>query len=149
MPIPVRRGNWRPGRTSLALFTIEVVTTFQAAVRGLDYLRHDPDPSTLLSKVQDSAPLTVWAALFIAAATLVFLGWASHWGQVIAAGHLLAMACYGAVAYGLVQNTGLGSGVRTPSGFLVTAIIHAALGFSILATLRRREVSQQLDDESG
>lgn len=146
MPL-LRRGGWRPGRTSFALFTIEVMMTVQAAIRGGDYLRRDPDPSTLLSHVQDDVPMRVWAALFIASAALVVLGWAGRWGRVIAAGHVLSMACYGAIGVGVLLVTGVGPGVRTPSGLIVTAIIHGALGFSILATLRRREVGQQLGDD--
>lgn len=146
-PRRVHRGPWRPGRASLALFVIQVVVTIQAAIRGLDYLRHDSDPSSLLSRVQDSAPLHAWAWLFIIAAAVVAAGLAAGWGQVVAVGHLLAMACYAGVGYGVLQVTGFGPGARTPSGLLAAAVIHGALGFSILALLRRREVSSQLADE--
>lgn len=120
--------------------------TVQAAIRGADYLRPDPDQSSLLSRVQDAAPLRVWAFLFIAAAALVAVGWVGRWGQIIAGGHMLAMVCYAAIGYGVLQVTGADSGVRTPSGLLLAGVIHGALGFSILATLRRREVSLELDD---
>lgn len=138
------RGGWQPGRTNFALFVIQVSVTVQCLTRGIDYLRPDTDTSSLLSKVQDSAPLHVWAALFVAAAVVVIVGILGGWGRVIAAGHLLAMAAYASVGYGVLQVTGFGPGVRTPSGLLWTAVIHGALGFSIFAVVRRRDVTHEL-----
>jgi len=148
----LKRGTWQPGRTgsasgtAMAIIQCAVIST--CAVRGLDYLRHDPDPSSVLSRVQDSAPLTWWGMFFIAAAIVAAAGLAGRWGAVAAIGHIMAMVAYAGIAFGLFLVTGLGPGVRTPWGLAMTAIIHGALGIGIFATIRRREMIAALPPES-
>lgn len=137
---PPRRGTWRPGQTNGALFVVQVVSLIVVAGRGLDYLRRDNDPSSVLSRVQDTAPLPVWGAVFLAAATIAAVGLVGRWGTVIAVGHILAMLGYASISFGLFQVTGLGPGFRTPWGLAGAAIIHGALGIGLLALLRRREL---------
>jgi hypothetical protein len=115
--------------------------------RGLDYLRPDLDPTSVLSRVQDSAPLPVWGVAFIAAATVSGVGLLGRWGLIAAVGHIAAMAAYAGIALGLFQSTGIGPGARTPVGLAVTAVIHGALGVGIFASLRRREMIAALPDE--
>lgn len=142
MPRPLRRGTWRPGQapTGTALFVVQCAVLCTCLIRGLDYLRPDTDTTSVLSKVQDSAPLAAWGLFFVAAACVALAGIAGRWGPVVAVGHIMAMVAYAGIAYGLFLATGVGPGVRTPVGLAVTAVIHGAIGVGIFASLRRREM---------
>lgn len=136
----LRRGTWAPGDAFGVLHVVQAGALVVCLVRGLDYLRRDVDVDSLLSRVQDSAPLTAWGALFVVAATAGLIGLAGRWALVLAAGHLAAAVAYSGVAYGLLLETGLGPGVRTPVGLGWAALVHGAFGFGIFAVLRRREI---------
>lgn len=139
----LRRGGWRPGQLSpAAVLVIEMAVVCACLTRGADYLRRDSDPTSILSKLQDSAPLPVWGAAFIAALAVMAVGMAGRWATLVAVGHLLAMLCYAGTAYGLFMVTGLGPGVRTPVGLAVAAIAHGAFGFGTFAALRQAEESE-------
>lgn len=144
MQVPLRRGTWRPGQvaTGTGLFVIQCAVLATCLIRGLDYLRPDLDPTSVLSRVQDSAPLPLWGVVFIAAVVTVLTGMAGGWGTAVGAGHLLAMIVYAGVGYGLLLETGLGPGVRTPAGLILTAVIHGALGVGTFAAMRRREEAE-------
>ncbi|TFV83170.1 hypothetical protein [Blastococcus sp. CT_GayMR16] len=138
--IRLRRGTWQPGQAFGVLLIVQIGALLVCLIRGLDYLRPDDDASSLLSRVQDSAPLTAWGALFIAAAITGAIGFIGRWGPVIAIGHLMAALSYASVAFGLFLVTGIGPGVRTPVGLAWAALVHGSLGVSIFAVLRRREL---------
>lgn len=142
MRVPLRRGTWRPGQapTGTALFVVQCAVLFTCLIRGLDYLRPDLDPTSVLSRVQDSAPLQAWGMFFVAATVVAVVGITGRWGAIVAVGHIMAMVAYAGIAYGLFLVTGLGPGVRTPMGLAVTGVIHGAIGVGIFASLRRREM---------
>lgn len=142
--LPLRRGSWRPGQagTGTTLFVIQCAVLATCLIRGLDYLRPDLDPTSVLSRVQDSAPLATWGLLFVAAVVIVVGGMLIGWGTAVGAGHLLAMIVYAGIGYGLFLVTGLGPGVRTPAGLVITAVIHGALGVGTFAAMRRREEAE-------
>jgi hypothetical protein len=138
-----RRGNWRPGQISATFILVaEVGVIVTSFTRGADYLRQDSDTSSVLSRVQDSAPLPVWGAAFILAFAVVAIGMAGRWGTLVGAGHLLAGALYGGIAFGLFLETHLGPGVRTPVGLAVASLIHGAFGLGTFAALRQAEESE-------
>lgn len=143
-----QRGTWRPRQGGNALFIVQCAVLSACVVRGLDYLRPDVDPGSVLSRVQDSAPLPAWGLCFIGAAAVVLAGLIGHWGTVVAVGHMAAMVAYAGIAHVLIMVTGYGPGVRTPWELAVLAVIHGALGFSIFATLRRRELTAALPPEA-
>lgn len=146
----LRRGTWRPGQSGsgTALFIVQCAVLSTCLVRGLDYLWPDVDATSVLSRVQDSAPLSAWGLFFIAAATVSTIGLIGRWALIIAVGHIMAMVAYGGIAYGLFLVTGFGPGIRTPWGLTVTAVIHGALGIGIFAAVRRRELIAALPRES-
>jgi hypothetical protein len=137
------RGNWRPGQISATfILVIEFGVIATCFTRGLDYLRRDTDAASVLSRVQDSAPLPVWGAAFVLALAIVAVGMVGRWGTLVGAGHFLAGALYGGVAYGLLLETHLGPGVRTPAGLFVASLVHAAFGVGTFADLRQSEESK-------
>lgn len=140
--VRLRRGAWRTGQapTGTALFVVQCAVLFQCAVRGLDYLRPDTDVTSVLSRVQDSAPLAAWGMFFVAAALVATVGICGRWGVIVAVGHIMAMVAYAGISFGLFLVTGAGPGVRTPVGLAVTAVIHGAIGVGIFASVRRREM---------
>lgn len=142
----VKRGTWRPEQVSGAVLVIQLFALIACLTRGLDYLRRDSDPTSVLSKVQDSAPLQLWGAVFVGAVLIVLTGMAGRWGTLVGAGHVLAMVVYGGIAYGLFLATGLGPGVRTPVGLAAAAVLHGALGIGTFAVMRRAEESENPSD---
>lgn len=114
--------------------------------RGLDYLRRDTDTTSVLSRVQDTAPLPLWGTIFIAAAVIVVIGIAGRWATIVGVGHIVAMLVYAGIAYGLFQVTGLGPGLRTPMGLMGAAFIHGALGMGTFAVQRRVEELEHPSD---
>lgn len=137
------RGNWHPGQISAAFILVaEVGVIVTSVIRGADYLRQDDDAASVLSRVQDSAPLQVWGAAFVLAFAVVAVGMVGRWGTLVGAGHLLAGALYGGIAYGLFQETGMGPGVRTPAGLFVACLIHGAFGLGTFADLRQAEETE-------
>lgn len=143
-----RRGTWAPGDAFGVLHVVQAGALIVCLVRGVDYLRPDTDASSVLSRVEESAPLAVWGSLFIAAAVIGLTGLVGRWAPVLAVGHLAAAVAYGAIAYGLFYETGLGPGVRTPVGLTWAALVHASFGFAIFAVLRRREITATTVDSS-
>lgn len=140
----IRRGTWQPDQTDGALLVAQVAVLAGSVVRGADYLRQDDDAASVLSRVQDSAPLIVWGVVLVVAGAGGLIGLAGHWGRVIAVGHLLATAAYASISYGLLWVTGFGPGIRTPFGLMVVAVIHGSLGGGILTILRRRKLQAEL-----
>jgi len=138
----LHRGTWRAGQTNGALFVIQLSVLLACLTRGLDYLRRDSDPTSVLSRVQDSAPLAAWGAMFVAAVVVVAIGLIGRWGVLVGVGHIIAGLAYAGIAYGLFLVTHLGPGVRTPMGLAVAAAAHGALGIGTFAILRRREELQ-------
>lgn len=142
----VSRGSWRPEQTAAAILAIKVSALSTCLIRGLDYLRHDTDPTSVLSRVQDAAPLTMWGLGFIGAVAVVLVGMAGRWATIVGVGHIIAMLAYAGIAYGLFQVTGFGPGLRTPAGLAGAAIIHGALGMGTFALQRRTEELEHPSD---
>ena len=141
-----RRGTWRPEQTNGGVLAIQLAALGTCATRGIDYLRPDVDPASVLSRVQDTAPLSIWGAVFLTATIVVLIGMVGRWPTVIGFGHLIAMLMYAGIAYGLLQVTGFGPGVRTPAGLAGAAIFHAALGIGTFAVQRRHEELEHPSD---
>ncbi len=142
----LRRGSWRAEQVGGAVLVIQLGTLFACMTRGLDYLRRDTDATSVLSRVQDTAPLQAWGVLFVTAVVIVVVGMAGRWGTLVGVGHFLAGLLYAGIAYGLLQETDLGPGVRTPMGLFVTSVIHGAFGVGTFAILRQAEESEHPSD---
>jgi hypothetical protein len=91
---PFRCGDWKPGAVSPALLTVQLVATFQAALRGLDYWRGTGPTPPALALVESAAPPTVWAALLMGGSALVLVGLAGRWASTLIVAHLLLAAVY-------------------------------------------------------
>lgn len=145
----LHRGSWRPGQLSATfVLVVEIGVAFSVFTRGADYLRRDNDATSVLSRVQDSAPLPIWGGAFVVALAVIAIGMAGKWGTLVGTGHLLAGALYGGVAYGLLLETGLGPGVRTPAGLFVACLVHGAFGIGTFAELRQAEESEHPSDKT-
>lgn len=142
----LRRGQWRPEQVSASVLVIKAAALTACLTRGLDYLRRDSDATSVLSRVQDTAPLPMWGAVFLAAVAIVVVGVAGRWATIVGFGHIVAMLVYAGVAYGLFQVTGFGPGVRTPMGLIGAAAIHGALGMGTFAVQRRVEELEHPSD---
>ena len=137
-----RRGIWRPEQVGGAVLVIQLGILFACLTRGLDYLRRDNDLTSVLSRVQDSAPLPAWGTLFIGAAVIAVIGMIGRWGTLVGVGHFIAGIAYGGIAFGLLLETGYGPGIRTPAGLFVASLIHGAFGVGTFAQLRQAEESE-------
>jgi len=106
----LRPGDWRPGGVSPALLAIQLTTTLQAALRGLDYLRHTgTTPPGVLAVVESAAPPAVWSGLLLGSAAVVLLGLAGRWPGILILGHALLAAVYAGVGLPVLTATATGS----------------------------------------
>lgn len=83
------RGSWRPASYGTSL--IRLLFTFQAALRGTDYLSGQSDAAD--SRVF-AAPLWVWGCLFYGCALLILGGFALRRATPLVLGHALLAALY-------------------------------------------------------
>lgn len=105
----LRGGDWRPGGISPALLTIQLVTTLQAALRGLDYWRPAATvPPGVLAVVESTAPPQVWAGLMCGASLVVLLGLGGRWPAVLIIGHLMLSAVYLGVGLPVLSAVAVG-----------------------------------------
>jgi hypothetical protein len=128
----LRPGTWQPGGVSPALLAVQLVATFQAALRGLDYLRHPAAPPPgVLAVVESAAPPAVWGGLLCGSAVTVLLGLAGRWPAVLILGHALLAAVYVGVGAPVLASSAVG-----PLTTGVLAVAGAALGTWTLVSTR-------------
>jgi hypothetical protein len=103
-------GEWRPGAHNVALLVVQLITLYQAGLRGRDYLI----PRTTgaidaqgLGIVEAAAALPVWGWLFYLSTVLAVVGLAGRWAPVVIAGHALLWAWYSGIGYGVLADQGI------------------------------------------
>ncbi|WP_411815481.1 hypothetical protein [Gordonia sp. SND2] len=123
---------------------VQVCLLFAAAWRGLDYLT-PPDPaSSALSVIEKTAPMTIWGILFLSGGLIGLIGLRFDRWPLAAAGHVLAIAGYGAFAVGsAIEVFGRSpvEGWRTPVDWLMFAIIHWAFADASVDVWRERRTN--------
>lgn len=98
------RGDWVPGhfRPTITLAG-KLVLLVAMMVRGIDYAAGDSgDTARRLATVEAAAPLWVWGAVFIVAASLGFLGMILHRREMVFQAHLAGWAFYWALGIGVI-----------------------------------------------
>lgn len=117
-------GDWHVGRVNVVLAVVQFLLWFECAARGLDYVQERPPaPSpAILSRIEVSAPLSLWGAGFLLAALLLFVGVAGRWWTVIIAGHAVAFALNGAFFGGTLLEVPFASPVLALGGTAVVGV---------------------------
>lgn len=128
------RGDWVPGhfRPSITL-AAKLVLMVAMMVRGIDYAAGDSgDTARRLATVEAAAPLWAWGVVFIAAASLGFLGMILHRREMVFQAHLAGWAFYWALGIGVIIDVLQRS--HDPAAGLYASLAVAIVG-SILVVL--------------
>ncbi len=127
----LNEGSWTPFRTNWLVLAVQLLIVGQAASRGLDFVQPRP-PGTItdtLSVVEAAAPLPLWGAGLLLAASMIFGGLFGGWTTPIIVGHVGLAALYGAFSYGLIDQTPITSGWEAVGG-LALLLVGVYLGVS-------------------
>lgn len=98
-----RPGDWQPNARP-ALLGVQLLGTWQAALRGLDYLTREGKPTGALAVIESEVPAHVWGALFLASCAVVITGLAGRWPAAMTLGHALVAALYAGIGVPLVLH---------------------------------------------
>ncbi len=158
------RRVWRPWLPADVSALILGLLAFQAVNRGVDYFLGDRDTTTQsLTVVEQAMPLQAWGTIFCIGGLLVGFGMWRKRADPIVWGAVVLMATYTALAWGLMlrmieRGTALADfwlelgefdlagtvaawpwdGWRTPTSFIVTAILWGFIGWGTRVMQRAR-----------
>lgn len=113
--------DWFLPRNNLALLVVQLVSLYQAAMRGRDYLTERTGGEIALQglgTVDAAGSMQVWGWLFYGSAALALIGLAGRWAPVVIAAHAALFAWYGGIGIGLLQEQGIALNLSVITGML-------------------------------
>lgn len=121
------RGDWQPRRTHPVLVALQLVTLWQAALRGLDYI------GGVDAGLDSRAAEPAYGWLLYGSATLVLLGLAIRRGGPVILGHALLASWYAGLGVTALGGLGIAADWRVLLG-----LAFGGLGTGVLLSDRFR-----------